>query len=50
VEYTGGDGEVYFHVMSFSKGAFPLGSLLLPIIRPLQVSAQGGGLYGRAHC
>jgi uncharacterized protein (UPF0548 family) len=35
--YEGGrNGQVWFDMLSFSKGSFPLGRLLTPLIRPLQ--------------
>lgn len=34
--YEGAGGNVYFDMLSFSKGSFPLGALVLPLIRPLQ--------------
>lgn len=35
--YEGGrNGQVWFDMLSFSKGSFPLGRLLMPLIRPLQ--------------
>lgn len=37
VWFEGGrQGDVWFDVLSFSKGAFPLGRLLMPVVRPLQ--------------
>jgi len=37
VYWEGGrQGEVWFDMLSFSKGAFPLGKLLMPLIRPMQ--------------
>ena len=38
VSYEGGGGDVWFDMLSFSKGAFPLGQLVMPLIRPLQVT------------
>jgi uncharacterized protein (UPF0548 family) len=41
--YEGAGGNVYFDMLSFSKGSFPLGTMVLPLIRPLQA---GGGCWG----
>jgi len=37
VTYDGHGGDVYFDMLSFSRGANPLGVLFMPLIRPLQV-------------
>lgn len=39
IAYEGKGGDVYFDMLSFSRGAPPLGGLLMPLIRPLQVSS-----------
>ena len=40
VMYEGNGGNVYFDVLSFSRGAYPLARVIMPFIRPLQVSHQ----------
>lgn len=41
IAYEGKGGDVYFDMLSFSKGAPPLGRILMPFIRPLQVGSTG---------